>query len=145
MMVTKKDMELLNALVEIHSFGPDADAAARLGAKLACASVVASEQVPPDLVTMNSRVLFEDENGRQREVLLVYPPAVDRSRDRVSVLSPVGRALLGLTVGESIDRPITQGSSRQLTVVAITYQPESLERAAATQLREDPSLAANAS
>ncbi len=121
MMVTKKDMELLNALVEIHSFGPDADAAARLGAKLACASVVASDEVPLDLVTMNG------------------------SRDRVSVLSPVGRALLGLTVGERIDRPITHGANRQLTVVAITYQPESLERAAAAQRTEDPSLAANAS
>ncbi len=145
MMVTKKDMELLKALVEIHSFGPDADAAARLGAKLACASVVASEQVPLDVVTMNSRVLFEDETGRQREVLLAYPPSVDGSRDRVSVLSSVGRALLGLTVGESIDRPITQGSTRRLTVVAITYQPESVERAAAAQLREEPWLAADAS
>lgn len=134
MIVTRKDMELLKALVEIHSFGREVDDAVRLGAALAGASVVPSEHVPLDVVTMNSRVLFEDETGRHREVLLVYPPAVDGSRDRVSVLSSVGRALLGRTVGESIHRPITQGATRQLRIVAITYQPESVERAAAEQL-----------
>jgi len=138
MMVTRKDMELLKALVEIHSFGPDASAAARLRAKLASASIVAPERVPLDVVTMNSRVLFEDETGRQREVLLVYPPAVDGSRDRVSVLSSVGRALLGLAVGESIHQPITEGSTRRLRVVSVLYQPESVERAAAAQRDERP-------
>lgn len=145
MMVTKNDMELLRALVEIHSFGRDADDAARLGSKLACASVVTSEQVPLDVVTMNSRVLFEDETGTRREVLLAYPPAVDGSRDRVSVLSSVGRALLGCTVGESIDRPITEGSTRRLRIVAVPYQPESVERAAAAQVREGSWLASGVS
>ncbi len=136
MMVTKKDMELLKALVQIYSFGPDADAAARLGDELARASMVPSADVPVDVVTMNSRIVFEDETGARREVLLVYPPAADGSRERVSVLSPVGTALLGLAVGESIDWPMEEEATRRLRIVAVLYQPESIERAAAaSQLR----------
>jgi regulator of nucleoside diphosphate kinase len=132
MVITKKDMELLRALVEIHSFGGDVEAAARLGSELDRASIVPSEHVPVDVVTMNSRVVFEDETGARREVLLVYPPAAGGSRDRVSVLSPVGTALLGLVVGESIDWPIGEGATRRLRIVAVLSQPESIERAAAS-------------
>jgi regulator of nucleoside diphosphate kinase len=110
MVVTKKDMELLRAVIEIHSLGGDAEAAARLSDQLDRASIVPSEHVPVDVVTMNSRVVFEDHTGARREVLLVYPPAADESRDRVSVLSPVGTALLGLVVGESIDWPVGAAS-----------------------------------
>jgi len=135
MVITKKDMELLRALVEIHSFGGDTEAAARLGADLDRASTVPSEHVPLDVVTMNSRVVFEDDTGVRREVLLVYPPAADGTRDRVSVLSPVGTALLGLVVGESIDWPDAEGATRRLRIVAVLYQPESIERVAASHLR----------
>lgn len=135
MVITQKDMELLRALVEIHAFGGDSDAAARLGTELARASTVPSAHVPVDVVTMNSRVVFEDETGARREVLLVYPPAADGSRDRVSVLSPVGTALLGLVVGETIDWPIGDGATRRLRIIAVLYQPESIERAAASHLR----------
>ncbi len=136
MMVTKKDLELLRALVEIYSFGTEAEAAARLGGELDRASIVPSARVPVDVVTMNSRIVFEDVTGARREVLLVYPPAADGSRDRISVLSPVGTALLGLAVGESIDWPIAEGAMRRLRIVAVLYQPESIERAvAASQLR----------
>jgi regulator of nucleoside diphosphate kinase len=136
MMVTQKDMELLRALVEIYSFGPEADAAARLGRELDRASIVSSARVPVDVVTMNSRIVFEDDTGARREVLLVYPPAANGSRDRVSVLSPVGTALLGLAVGESIDWPLAEGTTRLMRIVAVLYQPESIERAAAaSQLR----------
>lgn len=135
MVVTKKDMELLRALVEIHAFGGDAEGAARLEAELDRASIVPSEHVPVDVVTMNSRAVFEDDRGARREVLLVYPPAADGSRERVSVLSPVGTALLGLVVGESIDWPVADGATRRLRIVAVLSQPESIERAAASHLR----------
>jgi regulator of nucleoside diphosphate kinase len=135
MVITQKDMELLRALVEIHSFGGDADAAERLASELDRASIVPSEHVPVDVVTMNSRVVFEDDTGARREVLLVYPPAADGSRDRVSVLSPVGAALLGLVVGETIEWPAGEDATRRLRIVAVLYQPESFERAAASHLR----------
>ena len=84
-------------------------------------------------MTMNSRVVFEEDTGARWEVALVFPPAVDGSRGRVSVLSSVGRALLGLSVGESIERPITEGGARRLKVAAVLYQPEAVARAAAAQ------------
>lgn len=135
MVITRKDMELLRALVEIHSFGGDTGAAARLGAALDGASIVPSERVPVDVVTMNSRVVFEDDTAARHEVLLVYPPAADGSRGRISVLSPVGTALLGLVVGESIDWPLGEDATRRLRIVAVLSQPESIEGAAASHLR----------
>ncbi len=131
MVVTTRDMQLLRALVEIYSHGRESGAAARLAAELDRATVVAAGEVPLDVVTMNSRVVFEDEAGARREVLLVYPPAaVDGAADRVSVLSPVGMALFGLAVGEVIDWPMPEGGTRRLRIVAVLYQPESIERAA---------------
>lgn len=135
MLVTQKDMGVLRALVEIYSVGAGAPAAAHLGAELDQATVVPPERIPLDVVTMNSRVVFEDDTGVRREVLLVYPPAAEGFGDRVSVLSPVGTALLGLVVGESIDWPVNQGEMRRLRIVSVLYQPESLERAAASHLR----------
>jgi regulator of nucleoside diphosphate kinase len=131
MVVTTKDMQLLRALVEIYSYGRESDAAARLGGELDRATVVAPGAVPLDVVTMNSRVVFEDEAGARREVLLVYPPAATGGApDRVSVLSQTGMALLGLAVGEAIDWPMPEGGARRLRIVAVLYQPESFERAA---------------
>ncbi len=135
MVVTTRDMHLLRALVEIHSYGGDADAAARLRAELDRAKVVSAEQVPVDIVTMNSRIVFEDESGTRREVLLVYPPAANGESDRISVLSSEGTALLGLAVGETIDWPVPEGGTRRLRIVAVLSQPESIERAASAQLR----------
>lgn len=135
MVVTTKDMQLLRALVEIYSYGPEADAAARLGAELDRATVVSADRVTLDIVTMNSRVVFEDESGARREALLVYPPAASGESDRISVLSPTGAALLGLAVGETIDWPSPGSETRRFRIVAVLYQPESIERAASAQLR----------
>jgi regulator of nucleoside diphosphate kinase len=74
---------------------------------------------------MNSRVRFEDlDSGEQLEVTLVYPRDADVDQSKVSVLAPVGSALLGLSVGQSISWPLPGGKSRHLRVVGVTYQPE---------------------
>lgn len=98
----------------------------RLAAELSKAVVVDPDRVPPDVVTMNSRVLFEDEStGERREVTIVFPQEADASGRRVSVLAPVGTALLGLATGQSIVWPFPDGVSHCLRVLDITYQPES--------------------
>ena len=97
----------------------------QLAAELEGAEVVDSDSVPPDVVTMNSRVLFEDEaTGESREVTIVFPQDSDASGKRISVLAPVGTALLGLAAGESIVWPFPDGTSRSLRVLRVVYQPE---------------------
>lgn len=99
---------------------------AHLAEELGNAEIVSADRVPPGVVTMNSRVLFEDDTaGESREITIVFPADADALRGKVSVLAPVGTALLGLTEGESITWPFPDGVSHRLRVVKITWQPES--------------------
>ena len=98
---------------------------AHLVSELERADVVDSGQVPPDVVTMNSRVVYEDVmSGKTTEVTIVFPHEADVQRGRISVLAPVGTALLGLAKGDSIVWPFPDGSSRPLRVLEVTFQPE---------------------
>ena len=73
---------------------------------------------------MNSRVVFEDEtSGERREVTLVYPGRADIGAGMISVLTPVGTALLGLRVGQSIDWEVG-GHPQRYRIVDVPYQPE---------------------
>lgn len=93
--------------------------------ELARAIVVPPEQIPKDVVTMNSRVVFEDETtGERREVTLVYPAHADIGAGKISILVPVGSALLGLRIGQSIDWNLPSGQRRRYRVIAVPYQPE---------------------
>jgi regulator of nucleoside diphosphate kinase len=96
-----------------------------LAAELKKAVVVDSRRIPPDVVTMGSRVRFEDENtGERREVTIVFPQQANTSMGLISVLTPVGTALLGLAGGQSIVWPFPDGTQRCLRVLKIIYQPE---------------------
>jgi regulator of nucleoside diphosphate kinase len=98
---------------------------AHLESELERADIVDARDVPPDVVTMNSRVVFEDATtGKTTEVTIVFPQDADLAQGRISVLAPVGTALLGLAEGDSIVWPFPDGSSRCLRVVEVTFQPE---------------------
>jgi regulator of nucleoside diphosphate kinase len=113
--ITQNDLVLLNAL-------GDKD---HLASELDKADIVDSSRVPPNIVTMNSRVLFEDEaTGTTREVTIVLPKDADPVKGKVSVLAPVGTALLGLAEHQSIVWPFPDGSERRLRVLEVVYQPE---------------------
>ena len=93
--------------------------------ELARAEVVDSAVAAPTLVTMNSRVVFENvHNGRSREITLTYPQDADASQGRISVLSPLGTALLGLSVGQEIDWKLPNGRAARFRVARLVYQPE---------------------
>lgn len=97
----------------------------QLAAELKKAVVIDSRRVAADIVTMNSRVRFEDENtGECREVTIVFPRQANASTGLISVLTPVGIALLGLAVGQSIVWPFPDGTQHSLRVLKIIYQPE---------------------
>lgn len=75
---------------------------------------------PHDVVTMNATVVFEEqEAGSRQEITLVYPSEADIARRRVSVATPVGSALLGLSVGQSIDWTLPNGGRRRYRVLAV--------------------------
>ena len=89
------------------------------------AVIVSSEAVPPDVATMNSQVRYTDETeGVTRVVALVYPPAGRGGSTMVSVLTPVGTALLGLSAGQTIEWDFPDGSRRRLKLEAVLHQPE---------------------
>lgn len=123
--VTESDLERLRRMLDHHSVGRDSETAEMLEMELARAEVVAPDAVPPDVVTMNSTVVFEDvANGSKRELTLVYPAEASAAAGRVSILAPIGSAILGLSVGQMIDWPLPNGRTKQLRIVEVKYQPE---------------------
>lgn len=84
------------------------------------AIVVQKERVPDDVVTMNARCSYLDERlGTQREIELVFPEEADPAAGKVSVLTPVGSALIGLRVGQEIAWDFPDGSVRRLKVTGV--------------------------
>lgn len=123
--ITAEDMTKLRTVVERYLEGSRASAAEQLELELDRAVVVSQREIPPDVVTMRSRILFEDvETGRRREATLVYPDEADMEQSRVSILAPVGLALLGLRVEDTIEWPLPQARRARLRIMEVLYQPE---------------------
>jgi regulator of nucleoside diphosphate kinase len=93
-------------------------AADELLSELERATIVADEAVPADVVRMGSTVEFRTEEGQKR-VTLVFPPEADIAAGKVSVLTPIGAALIGLSKGESMAWNSRDGHSHELTVLAV--------------------------
>ena len=84
------------------------------------ARVLAEGKYPQDIVCMNSKVEFRDDTtGKVQKVMLVYPEEADISQRKISVLTPVGTALIGLRTGHSIMWETPNGEPRQLTVLSV--------------------------
>lgn len=88
------------------------------------ANVVESEEIGADIVTMNSTVRFVDEQSdKQYELTLVYPDQAGNP-GTVSIFAPVGSALLGLSVGQTIEWQVPGGRQLRLRVDSVIDQPE---------------------
>jgi regulator of nucleoside diphosphate kinase len=122
--LSSRDVERIEKLLE--SLPADAfPGKLALESELERAEVVEPEQVPPDVVTMNSTVRFTfTETGEEFRLTLVYPKDAHGESDRISVLAPVGSALLGLAVGNEIQWPMPAGGVSTVRVVDVVYQPE---------------------
>lgn len=84
------------------------------------ATVLAESQFPKTVVRMGSEVEFETDDGRlRRRVTLVFPAEADISRGKISVLTPIGTALIGLSAGQSIKWLTRDGREQMLTVLAV--------------------------
>ncbi|MDO6465005.1 nucleoside diphosphate kinase regulator [Pseudoalteromonas carrageenovora] len=96
-----------------------------LEAELARATIVEPKDMPSSVVTMNSTVNFLVESSKEEFTLtLVYPKNSDSSGDKISILSPVGSALLGLNQGDEIEWPKPSGGLIKVKIKEVTYQPE---------------------
>lgn len=84
--------------------------------------MVPAREVGADVITMSSRVVFTDDAGETHDVTLVYPEEADMEKSRLSVLTPVGAALIGLKVGQSIEWRTRLGEERTLTVLKVSHR-----------------------
>lgn len=117
--LSAEDHERLSALAQaVGNKLPEL--AAVLADEVGRARVLAGGELPKHSVFMNSEVEFRDDaTGKVRKVTLVYPNDADISRGRISVLTPVGTALIGLPTGHSITWETPGGEMRQLTVLSV--------------------------
>lgn len=89
------------------------------------ATVVPDDQLPEGVVSMNSTVTFMDLNtNKTNKVTLVYPYDANIAENKISVLAPVGAALIGLRVGQTIKWPLPGGKEKELKVVSVTREKE---------------------
>lgn len=130
--ITETDHVRLQRLIESsRRFRPrDAEHLDALEEELRRASIAAPEEVPHDVVTMNSRVRVKDLNsGHEFVYQIVFPRDADVARNRISVLAPIGTALLGYGAGTTVESRVPSGT-RRFQIVEVEYQPEAARAAA---------------
>jgi regulator of nucleoside diphosphate kinase len=122
--VSITDLERLEGLLgEIRAGAPAI--ADGLRAELDRARIVEPGDLPRNVVSMNSTVRFADAaSGREFERTLCYPGEAAAGEDRVSILAPLGGALLGLAEGQEIDWPVPGGHLARIRVLQVVSQPE---------------------
>jgi len=99
--------------------GSQMPAAESLLMEMERARIVPDHKLPPDVVRIGSQVQYRTDRDEVVEVTLVYPAKANISQGRISVLTPVGAALIGLRTGQSIAWEARDGRSNTLTVVSV--------------------------
>lgn len=130
--ITSHDSDRLLQVLETTLDGPGRrmrEVGQFLDQELARADVVPPHAIGPSVATMNSRVEYEDlATGQRRCVTIVYPDQADPGAERISVVSPLGAALLGLTKGQEITWQLSDGRPRRTRLVRVIFQPEAAGR-----------------
>ncbi|MDN6319082.1 MAG: nucleoside diphosphate kinase regulator [Marinobacter sp.] len=119
-LVAEEDFNRLSTLIEKQG---DSDVADGLDDELSRATLVPLAEMPTHVVTMNSSVRFQNsDSGQEHELTLVYPHEIGTGDGKISILAPAGSALLGLSVGESIEWPIRGRNNIHLKIINVTRQ-----------------------
>lgn len=122
--VSSLDVERLEILLDSLAASESTTKTALLG-EFSRAEVVEPGDVPPSVVTMNSTVRFAmTDTNEEFRMTLTYPKDAQPGSHSISILSPVGSALLGLSAGERITWPKPGGGTFELQVLEVLYQPE---------------------
>ncbi|WP_413699578.1 nucleoside diphosphate kinase regulator [Psychromonas sp. KJ10-10] len=122
--ITSLDSDRLHTLIESL---PKSQLSALSGLEdeLARANIVAPTEIPENIVTMNSTIKFSVTSTKDEFLLtLVYPKDIDSSGEKISILAPVGSAILGLSQGNEIEWPKPGGGLIKVKIKEIIYQPE---------------------
>jgi len=117
--IGEDDLEALNRLAD-QARGHLVAAAQQLLTELMRARIVAQNKLPAKTVRMGSIVTFTIDDGPARTAELVWPDRADIAADRISILTPVGAAMIGVSSGQTIDWRSPDGRRRSLTVTAVT-------------------------
>lgn len=121
--VSSTDFERIESLLD--ALPPDSPGAQSLREELDRADVLAPQDMPPSVVTMRSTVRFQiDASPEMFCLTLSYPREMADVPDGISLLTPVGTALLGLSVGDSMDWPGPEGRLVRVNIADVLYQPE---------------------
>lgn len=121
--ISSLDVERLEKILEALPHG--AVGKEELEIELERAEIVEPEEIPANVVTMNSTVRFKVASSNEEfEYTLVYPKDADGSKHKISILAPVGSAMLGLKEGNEIEWPKPGGGSLMVHIDKIVYQPE---------------------
>lgn len=124
--VTEFDLQRLSNLLNgTRSWNKkDRDCLTKLEGELEWAQVVPPQEIPGDVVTMNSKARVKDLDSHQELVFtLVFPADADYERGKLSVFAPIGTALLGYRAGETVEWQVP-GGVRRLKIEQVVYQPE---------------------
>jgi regulator of nucleoside diphosphate kinase len=123
--LTTHDYERLSALVDFYMSRRCGVLVEFLADELERAELIAPAEFKPNAVTMNSCArIMDNDTGEVRVVTLVYPGEEDSVRGKVSILTPLGMALLGLGEGARMDWPTLDGRRKSVSVLEVQCQPE---------------------
>lgn len=109
------------------------DVASMLQTEMERAKIVPADAFPAHVVQMGSTVEFRFDTGPQRRVTLVFPGEADFAQGRISVLTPIGAALIGLSPGQSIAWTARDGRRHRLTVLSVAQPDADAARFAPTR------------
>lgn len=124
LIISLQDMERIESLLDTLPSTSEKIKEALLN-ELGRAVIVGSHEMPSSVVTMNSKVRFTIEKTQEEFCLtLVYPRDADWNDETISIFSPVGSALLGLSVGSKIEWPSPGGEMLTIKILEVIYQPE---------------------
>jgi regulator of nucleoside diphosphate kinase len=125
--ITQHDLSRLQGLVNAASgryTGKDREHLFMLAEELDRGHIIESAKTPPDIITMNTTVRIRDlQTDKTMIYSLVFPHKADIDQNKLSVLAPLGTALLGFRVGDIIEWPVPAGT-RHIQILEILYQPE---------------------
>ncbi|NDW07934.1 nucleoside diphosphate kinase regulator [Jiella pacifica] len=121
--VTEQDYESLSRLANA-ALDRIPEVAEELLQELERARIVSERAAKPNVVRMGSNLTYRSDDGAERNVTIVYPAHADISLGRVSILTPIGAALIGLSEGQSIAWTTRSGRKQMLTVLAVTAPSE---------------------
>ncbi len=124
--ITDADKKRLKQLIrEARAYGSEREICLeRLEGELKRGKVVKAKEIPKDVITMNSKVRLKDLNTQEEMIYwLVFPGDADPDQNKISILAPIGTALIGYRVGDIIEWKVPAGL-RKLKVLEVLYQPE---------------------